>query len=78
MRLLFVTDNGFSSKGEDFYYSGANVQHYTIATEFFDEIVFVARTNSYDPSYNKISPRYKTYLIDSITSRKSPLKIIEN
>jgi len=67
MKLLFVTDNGFSPKDGNFYYSGANVQHYTTATKFFDDIVFIARNSKYEPSSSKISPNYKTYLVGSIT-----------
>ena len=50
MKLLFVTDNGFSSKGEDYYYSGANIQHYSTVTKHFDDIVFIARNSIYESS----------------------------
>lgn len=74
MKLVFVTDNGFSSKGDYYYYNGANIQHYNTVTNFFDEIVFIARNSAYELSSNKISIKYKTYLVDSITSGKRILK----
>lgn len=74
MKLLFVTDNGFSSKGEGFYYSGANIQHYSTVTKHFDDIVFIARNSMYEPSSNKINYKYKTYLVNSITSGREFFK----
>ncbi len=75
MRLAFVTDNGFSKKKGIFYYSGANIQHYSIVTKYFEDIVFVARNNAYEPSGNQISDKYLVYLLDSINSN---IKIIQN
>lgn len=74
MKLLFVTDNGFSSKNGEFYYSGANVQHYSTVTSFFDEIIFIARNSKFESSSSKISSKYKTYLVDSITSGRRFIK----
>lgn len=75
MKLLFVTDNGFSSKGEAFYYSGANIQHYSVVTRYFEEVVFIARNSEYESSSRKIPSKYRTYLIESITSGRN---FIEN
>lgn len=66
MKLLFVTDNGFSFKNKKYYYSGANVQHYSTATQYFEDIVFIAKNNPYDMSSFEISPNYKTYLVDPL------------
>lgn len=74
MKLVFVTDNGFSSQDGEYYYSGANIQHYNTVTRFFDEIIFIARNSTYEPSSSKIDSKYKTYLVDSITSGKKFLK----
>lgn len=74
MKLLFVTDNGFSSKNGEFYYSGANVQHYSTVTSFFNEIIFIARNSKFESSSSKISSKYKTYLVDSITSGRRFIK----
>ncbi|MBU5331135.1 glycosyltransferase family 4 protein [Anaerocolumna aminovalerica] len=74
MKLVFVTDNGFSSHNNSYYYSGANVQHYSTVTEFFDDIVFIARDSQYEPSSSMISSKYKTYLIKSITSKGNILR----
>ncbi|HEM3672387.1 TPA: glycosyltransferase family 4 protein [Streptococcus suis] len=71
MKLLFVTDNGFSSKGKDFYYSGANTQHYSVVTKYFEEVVFIARNSEYESSSSKISSQYRTYLVESITSGRN-------
>ncbi|SCL85412.1 glycosyltransferase family 4 protein [Sporanaerobacter sp. PP17-6a] len=73
MKLAFVTDNGFSRKNGMFFYSGANVQHYYTVTKHFEDIVFVARNNSYEPSSNVISNKYQVYLVDSIVSGKDIL-----
>lgn len=74
MKLAFITDNGFSEKDGIFFYSGANVQHYSTVTQNFEEIIFVARKNIYDSSSNPISSQYPVYLINSIASKKSLLK----
>lgn len=74
MKLLFVTDNGFSFKDNNYYYSNANIEHYKLATKFFDDIVFIARNNKYDNSSNQINNKFKTYLVDSVTENKNPIK----
>lgn len=68
MKLVFVTDNGFSSDGENFYYSGANVQHYSTMTNIFEDITFIAKNNDYDNSENLISPKYDTFLVENLLS----------
>lgn len=74
MKLVFVTDNGFSKKDDEYYYSGANVQHYSTVTRHFDDITFIARNNPYEQSSNLISEKYQVHLIDSITDGKNVIK----
>lgn len=69
MKLVFVTDNGFSFKDDKFYYSGANVQHYATVTKFFNKIVFIARKSEFEESSSEISSEYSTHLISSVTSK---------
>lgn len=71
MKLVFVTDNGFSKKNDEYYYSGANVQHYSTVTRHFDDITFIARNNPYEQSSNPISGKYQVNLVDKITSGKN-------
>jgi glycosyltransferase involved in cell wall biosynthesis len=71
MKLVFVSDNGFSYKNGEYFYSGANVQHYATVTQHFDDITFIARNKPYEQSSNLISEKYKVYLVDSITSGKN-------
>ncbi|MGD6942440.1 glycosyltransferase family 4 protein [Cytobacillus gottheilii] len=70
MKLVFVTDNGFSKKNDEYYYSGANVQHYATVTQHFDDITFIARNKPYEQSSNLISEKYQVHLINSITNGK--------
>jgi glycosyltransferase involved in cell wall biosynthesis len=71
MKLVFVSDNGFSNKNGEYFYSGANVQHYATVTQHFDDITFIARNKPYEQSSNLISGKYQVHLIDSITSGKN-------
>ncbi|MDC3411848.1 glycosyltransferase [Terrihalobacillus insolitus] len=71
MKLVFVSDNGFSNKNGEYFYSGANVQHYATVTQHFDDITFIARNKPYEQSSNLISEKYQVHLIDSITGGKN-------
>ena len=70
MKLLFITDNGFSYSNGEYYYNNANTEHYKLATRYFEDVVFIARNNNYDSSSNIIDKKYTTHLVDSITNVK--------
>ncbi|QUG40593.1 glycosyltransferase family 4 protein [Psychrobacillus sp. INOP01] len=74
MKLVFVSDNGFSVENGRYYYSGANVQHYATVTKNFEDITFIARNKPYDQSGNLISEKYQVHLVDSITDGKNVIK----
>lgn len=69
MKLLFVTDNGFCQRGADAFYSGANVQHYKVATTYFDEISFIAKKNAFNETYIQMDAKYPVAFIPSLFSR---------
>jgi glycosyltransferase involved in cell wall biosynthesis len=71
MNLVFVSDNGFSNKKGEFFYSGANVQHYATVTQHFENINFIARNKPFEQSSNLISEKYQVHLVDSITGGKN-------
>ncbi|MFD0961663.1 glycosyltransferase [Paenibacillus chungangensis] len=71
MKLVFVTDNGFSNKNDEYYYSGANVQHYSTVSKHFDDITFIARNSPHEQSSSQVSEKYQVHLIDSFTSGKN-------
>lgn len=52
MKLLYVTDNGFSEHNGTFYYDAPNATHINHISEFFDEFVVVARKNPFEPKYS--------------------------
>jgi len=78
VKLVFVSDNGFSNKNNVFFYSGANVQHYATVTQHFENITFVARNSSFELSGNKISEKYQVKLVESITSGKNIINNYKN
>ncbi|MFJ8257596.1 glycosyltransferase family 4 protein [Peribacillus asahii] len=75
MIIAFITDNGFSEKKGSYYYSGANVQHYSTVSQHFEDIIFVARNNPYESSGNLIAEKYQVYLVDSVVNHR---KFIRN
>ncbi|NMA64611.1 MAG: glycosyltransferase family 4 protein [Clostridiaceae bacterium] len=54
MKLVFVTDNGFSEKNGVYYYSAPNYTHVRHLKPYFSDFVFVARKDKYDSSSFKI------------------------
>lgn len=64
MKLLFVTDNGFSEKDGSYYYSAPNYTHVKHLRKYFDEFVFLARNDKYDKSSFKIDSNFPVYLFN--------------
>jgi len=67
LRLAFVTNNGFSKENNKYYYSGANIQHYSTVTKHFDEITFIAKKNNHEGYKNSINKKYNVKLVEPIT-----------
>jgi len=63
LRLVFVTDNGFSKKDGSFYFSPPNYAHVKHLKKYFNEFVFVARKDNYDKSNLKIENYKEVHLI---------------
>lgn len=63
MKLIFVTDNGFSKKGDNYYFSAPNLAHVNHLKKYFNEFVFVARNDTYDKSSFPINDNKSVHLI---------------
>lgn len=65
MRLLFVTDNGFSENDGNFYFGGGNLNHYKYLIRHFDEIMFIARKNIYNENFGiMIDKKHDVFLFE--------------
>lgn len=63
MKLVFVTDNGFSEKDGVYYFSAPNYAHVSHLSKYFNEFIFVARKDKYDKSSFKVDNNFKVHLI---------------
>ena len=63
MKLLFVTDNGFTCKDGVFYYDTPNATHIAHLSKFFDEFVVVARNNPFEKKYIPVNANVKVNLV---------------
>lgn len=80
MKLVYVTDNGFSQKDGVYYFSPPNYTHVSHLKKYFDDFVFIARNDKYDRSAIKIDSKYPVYLFnkfDIIKMCKQLKKVIK-
>lgn len=70
MKLLYVTDNGFSKKNNIEYYSAPNVSHIGNLSKFFDSFTVVARDDNYYPGYTKVPNNIKVILVNKFNIKK--------
>ncbi|MGO4499660.1 glycosyltransferase family 4 protein [Paenibacillus sp. 2RAB27] len=77
MKLVFVTDNGFSEKDGVYYFSSPNYTHVNHLKKYFDEFVFIARNDNYDKSYFKIDVASPVYLFGKFSVPKMIKKLGE-
>ena len=64
MRLLFVTDNGFTEKDGKYYFDTPNATHISHLSKYFDEFVVVARKNPYEKKYKPVSNNIEVHLVN--------------
>lgn len=77
MKLVFVTDNGFSEKNGSYYFSAPNKAHVSHLSKYFDEFVFVARNDVFDNSNTEIKENYPVYLFEKYNVKKMKKKLKE-
>lgn len=64
MKLLFVTDNGFSKLNNIYYYSAPNYSHIAHLSKFFDSFIVIARKDSFEQGYSIIPRNVEVNLIE--------------
>ncbi len=76
MKLLFVSDNGFSEKDGKFYYNAGNIIHYKVASTFFDNVTFYARRSKYEKSALEIDSSHNVVLNKKVNTLFSLIKFL--
>jgi glycosyltransferase involved in cell wall biosynthesis len=64
MRLVFITDNGFSENDHVYYFNAANHAHTGHLRKYFDEFIFLARKDRYDKSNFRINNNWPVFLFE--------------
>lgn len=64
MRLVFITDSGFSENEHAFYFNAANHAHTGHLKKYFDEFIFLARKDRYDKSNFRITNNWPVFLFE--------------